>query len=422
MSTILDTDLWVINRGGVLYRSQSVDALDDALPTDSVVVYRANQQFNCEIGNLDDKLLDSDHLFCQRGGTMYRVSGEDFRDYFSSDSPTPTTGIIVNPGYTGIADDVFYDSSKTQTLEVASSTDLPWGANETLYMTEPGSGDPSAKAYYTPQTSRIVSVATATGTTFGFKTIPKGGGTPMGGARWTSEVGSKYNVQFGTKVGSVPGTPDNGQWYGIDLRVLAKLKIKYEASISDSRYLTMAYSNDGTNYTVDNLNGSTHEITKRTPISSLKAARYWVCFNAEDADEAQGEIDKINDGTWLTTGPVYFFSLNNWNVLTETLYQVFFEDPNPDLKFFQRGEKVSTGGTVYDVDLAGNTMFIEGGTRPSVASTISSSAAKSGTGRNLVPPSSSNNFPQLAGSNGEWIDNTNRLGKEFAISSHQWNL
>lgn len=422
MAEIQDSDGFIISRGGVLYRKPAELAKDAMLDTDTVIVERNKALFQCRKDQLDDKLLDTDHMITERGGVLYRVDGERLRDYFADNGPF--TGIITNPGYNHPASCPVFSNTQieTQTLTVASSSDLPWGPGESLYMIDPLAADPSQRAYYTPVTAPIKEVTGAVGDSFRVKTVNRpasGAAKHIGSAFLNSSYGEWRNCPYGQKISTVVPYM-NSEWYGIDLGQKGYLRIKWDVGAgSGSRFLTKAWSDDGVTYRVDNENEYSHEAkAAQQPTTSFRAARYWACYNAASASSCRQQISQFNSGNY-NQNPVYFFTVKNWNVFTEPLSKYIFELPNKDLKYFQTGERVSNGGLVHQVNVAENWMTVEGGTRLRVGDTITGQR-KSGSGKNSIPPSSTNNRPEIAKSNGEWIDNDNRLGKEFAISSHQW--
>lgn len=107
MSTINDTDIVLINRGGDSYQMpiSSADNLQDA---DLLLVNRGNISYKCTWLDALDKIEDTDILLINRGGVSYKVTGADFKGSF-----TCSTGLITV--YTPI-------SGTTAVLTFGSST------------------------------------------------------------------------------------------------------------------------------------------------------------------------------------------------------------------------------------------------------------------------------------------------------------
>ena len=79
MSTINDTDVFLINRGTASYKCQANQLLDKVIDTDFLLVNRGSTSYKVAFSNANDDILDTDWLLINRGSTSYKVSGLDFK-------------------------------------------------------------------------------------------------------------------------------------------------------------------------------------------------------------------------------------------------------------------------------------------------------------------------------------------------------
>lgn len=79
MSTINDTDVFLINRGTASYKCQANQLLDKVIDTDFLLVNRGSTSYKVAFSNANDVILDTDWLLINRGSTSYKVSGADFK-------------------------------------------------------------------------------------------------------------------------------------------------------------------------------------------------------------------------------------------------------------------------------------------------------------------------------------------------------
>ena len=79
MSTINDTDVFLINRGTASYKCQANQLLDKVTDTDFLLVNRGSTSYKVAFSNANDDILDTDWLLINRGSTSYKVSGADFK-------------------------------------------------------------------------------------------------------------------------------------------------------------------------------------------------------------------------------------------------------------------------------------------------------------------------------------------------------
>ena len=82
MSTINDTDLFLVNRAGSSYKTTASN-ISSATDTDLFLVTRAGSSYKVAKSDVDD-IADTDLLLCDRAGSSYKVSGADFKDLFTS--------------------------------------------------------------------------------------------------------------------------------------------------------------------------------------------------------------------------------------------------------------------------------------------------------------------------------------------------
>ena len=79
MSTINDTDVFLVNRGTASYKCQANQLLDKVIDTDFLLVNRGSTSYKVAFSNANDDILDTDWLLINRGSTSYKVSGADFK-------------------------------------------------------------------------------------------------------------------------------------------------------------------------------------------------------------------------------------------------------------------------------------------------------------------------------------------------------
>jgi len=82
MSTINDTDLFLVNRAGSSYKTTASN-LSSVQDSDLFLVTRAGSSYKVAKSDVDD-IADTDLLLCDRAGSSYKVSGADFKGRFTS--------------------------------------------------------------------------------------------------------------------------------------------------------------------------------------------------------------------------------------------------------------------------------------------------------------------------------------------------
>lgn len=75
MSPISDSDLLFVERGGSLYKV-TYDRISDLNDTDLLLVERGGMIYKCQVSN-NDSIADSDLLLVGRGGTNYKLAGSE---------------------------------------------------------------------------------------------------------------------------------------------------------------------------------------------------------------------------------------------------------------------------------------------------------------------------------------------------------
>ena len=104
------------------------------------------------------------------------------------------------------------------------------------------------------------------------------------------------------------------------------------------------------------------------------------------------------------------------NFLLSTPAILTFTDPCPDLKFFQPDDVVDeNGSTVVSRDPETLTMVVDGGTWSDGDTVIGPSKL----GQATVKGDPTSTTFSLDNSNGQWIDNTNRLGQSFYVANNE---
>jgi hypothetical protein len=98
MSTVLDTDIFLVQRGATLYQVAAVDLKDVPAPTDILMAQRGASQFQVPYSRLE-QVDDADLLLVQRGTTQHRVSGIDLKEYLTSPGGDLWTPADVSPTF-----------------------------------------------------------------------------------------------------------------------------------------------------------------------------------------------------------------------------------------------------------------------------------------------------------------------------------
>mgnify|MGYP007063369118 CR=1 FL=1 len=109
MSTINDTDLFLVNRAGSSYKTTASN-ISSATDTDLFLVTRAGSSYKVAKSDVDD-IADTDLLLCDRAGSSYKVSGADFKGLFTSVTNGTFSPSCDNPGSTGSSVHNFLQSS-----------------------------------------------------------------------------------------------------------------------------------------------------------------------------------------------------------------------------------------------------------------------------------------------------------------------
>ena len=99
MSTINDTDLFLVNRAGSSYKTTASN-ISSATDTDLFLVTRAGNSYKVAKSDVDD-IADTDLLLCDRAGSSYKVSGADFKGLFTTRTCGTFTVTASSGSYAG---------------------------------------------------------------------------------------------------------------------------------------------------------------------------------------------------------------------------------------------------------------------------------------------------------------------------------
>ena len=183
--------------------------------------------------------------------------------------------------------------------------------------------------------------------TFIFKApgYPRGNLTQMSynGAKWNVNNEKEYSVPRGTVLGHTLPSFNVYHW-AIDLMNPARLKIIWAPNLriqnndellgynfetntrfgpgfqNDYRNLVFAYSNDGVNYTVDNVDGNTYQVygghssnaAAGKAVVSRSVGRYWCVYNHYTKGHAETAMRNFANSP--TTKVEFFITTTNWIV------------------------------------------------------------------------------------------------------------
>ncbi len=130
MSTINNSDLFLVERAGTSYKVEASDVVD-AQSTDLFLANRAGTSYKVERGLVSSKVSNSDLVLVERAGTSYKVDGAAFKALFQSTiqcgtfSPTAYSGGVSNFGQaSGCAGNYIRPSGTTYQCNINSSVDL----------------------------------------------------------------------------------------------------------------------------------------------------------------------------------------------------------------------------------------------------------------------------------------------------------
>jgi len=149
MSTINDTDLFLVERSGTSYKVEASD-IDDAQSSDLFLVERSGTSYKLTKSNLDSDLDDTDLILVERSGTSYKVSGADFKDLFTTKTCgtfTVTTNTGSNPGtflQSATCSNSSYIRDVTGEMYISCSTPFVVSANDTVSVRVNHDGSNSA--------------------------------------------------------------------------------------------------------------------------------------------------------------------------------------------------------------------------------------------------------------------------------------
>ena len=136
MSTINDTDLFLVNRAGSSYKTTASN-ISSATDTDLFLVTRAGSSYKVAKSDVDD-IADTDLLLCDRAGSSYKVSGADFKDLFTTKTCgtfTVTTDSGGNPGtflQSATCSNTSYIRDVSGEMYISCSTPFVVSANDTV--------------------------------------------------------------------------------------------------------------------------------------------------------------------------------------------------------------------------------------------------------------------------------------------------
>ncbi len=101
MSTINDSDLFLVERSGTSYKVAASD-IGDVQSSDLFLVERSNTSYKLTKSDLDSDLNDTDLILVERSGTSYKVTGADFKGLFTSVTLGTFSPDIENSSYGGV--------------------------------------------------------------------------------------------------------------------------------------------------------------------------------------------------------------------------------------------------------------------------------------------------------------------------------
>ena len=325
------------------------------------------------VKNMQASVATTDYMMVERSGVSYKVTGQQIIDYF----PTLPSGVAG-----------FIDESTSSTLTLDSNTNLSDFVNGDAITMVDNTG---ASASYTPQTNSVSSVATV--------------------VTYDLSIQSTYFTQ------DPPINLINGTGGQVETTV-----------VTDNRQdvvLTFARGSQ------DLPGGSCSMYLSNGSSSSYKSARMQMSSDGngdfrQDFTITPGQYHTFNSGY----PSIYQFWITVYNPLNEQIIvrdfrgggqlinrpvnvpELQFSSGNSDLRYFQKNDGISTGHKILNVDQGNNKMTLSGGSW-SAGNTVTG-PAKTGT---ATFSSSSGTTVNIANSNGQWIDDGNRLGTEFYIRS-----
>lgn len=151
MSTINDTDVFLVNRGTASYKCPANQLRDKAIDTDFLLVNRGSTSYNVAFSNAKDVILDTDWLLINRGATSYKVSGADFKDILGISYP-PKTSLIDVGTYDGSSSTFDTVSTTVDRTQPSMFMCQKWTLSNTTddWYVVGTRGYPTADGYHTP--------------------------------------------------------------------------------------------------------------------------------------------------------------------------------------------------------------------------------------------------------------------------------
>ena len=430
-----DSDIFLVTKAdGSESRHIRADKLFSGIADDwLVLINEGGVSKRCLVSDLVAKATDARYMLVNQSSTSYKIKSSTVAQQYAELYP-----IITVPGYSSTeSNPVENNTVEDQTLTIrAAYTSI--AAGSTLKMIEP-SVSTSAPAFYTPKTSEIISLDSLTN----FEIL--GGPTTY----WPNGLSQSpytlrqmfYNeafqasatrnkVNYGDNMNSVwPDAIGNTSGRGDKNPAFYSIKFDYPSfftitrNYSSQAYYIFLYSNDGINYKLDNQTGA-YQINRNTGSkTSIHIAKYWLFVGTHSStDFSRGQdlyelaLNQRWDDVWYHQ---QFFEPSGYRVANTAPIIANFDSPNPDLKYFQSNETVSTQrGNSFDIlgtDVPSNSMAVEIGTNIRVGDVITSDNPKSGTGTATSDINVRDTSASVTNSNGQWIDVANREGREFAI-------